>query len=293
MKRIWTIAAALVLTCTLCAVTCRAQDAAGPDKEEVVVTKYAQGSGVWHGYRLSCPAYEAVLSCNPDFGFYALEVKMEGEKLTHCRGSDMALGITDHEAKKAIFRSFEFHKDKTEFTLSQKPGKIEWMLSPAAAKTRAADYAGSLAYAPGKMTLTHNWTLHEDIKGTTLVANLNLGIPLLTGCSFEAVLADGTKVTGEIPDELPAAHTRYTPDALGKAIASILFDTRKGPVKMSFVPDQHTDKSKQTFPILQTTLHVYEDKTRPPFRRYEFYVAVPEGKKDVPRSYSIVYEFPE
>ena len=257
------------------------------DVDEAVATPYPGHSGNERGFKVVSPAYDAVLWCNDDYGLSFFFVNMGGEEVMRTR----RFAIYD-DKNKCAFDPFEFRKDKTEFVPTSSPGKIAWQLSTDCAEKKGIEYGGSLAYETRKIVLTHNWTLRSEIKGRFLVGNLKLGIPLLTGCPFEATLADGTVAKGAIPAELPKEQARFTPYAAGKAITSILFDTKKGKVRITFVPDKHLDITKGNRLLLQTILHTYPD--REPYRRYELCLDFPLGKtKDVPRSYSVVFEFPE
>jgi len=252
-----------------------------------VVTPYRGVSGAEHGHTFANWLYEAVLSCNRDYGLRGFRVAMGGEVVA--RISRFSI---DDGSNECVFDAFEFHEDKTEVTVTRGPGKISWSLSPTFAANRGVEYGGHVTYEARKISLTHVWTCRRQIKGRFSAGNLKLGIPLLTMCGFVATLADGTVVSDEIPSELPKEPTLLTPTEPGKAIASILFDTRKGKVRISFVPDQYLDMTQGNLLCLRTALHSHADKA--PYRRYELTLSFPLGETlDVPRTYSVVFEFPD
>lgn len=264
-------------------------DAGNPNRGDRTVIPYKGGSGNEHGYRVLSPVYEATLSCNRDYGFSVFLVSMAGETVARTT----RFSIHD-EHNECAFDAFQFHQDKAEVTVTSVPGRISWALSPAFAKTKGVEYRGSVAYGTRQISLTHFWICHRRLGGRVLAGNLQLGIPLLTMCRFDATLADGSTVHGEIPAELPGGRLLLTPDEAGKAITSIQFDTRKGKVRIAFLPDQYLDMTRGNLLHLQTVLHPESQSGGTPYRRYELALSFPLGEtKDVPRSYSIVFEFPE
>ena len=284
MKHRMALWVAVVVGLTFVGGVCRADD--GPGAPEI--TPYKEGSGNWHGFQAANTAYDAILSCNTNYGFYMFRLNMGGEEVTQLT----RLAVYD-EKNQAVFDSFEFHKNKDDVAFTSVPGKVSWAISPEVAKMKGVEYSGSLACEPRKITLTHNWTCREDVKGRVMAGSLKLGIPLLTGCPFEATLADGSVVKGEIPAELPEKSV-FTPRTAGKALTSILFDTKKGKVRITFVPDEHLDMTKGNQLFLQTILHTYPNTDRQPYRRYELTAGFSLGQaKDVARSYAFVFEFPE
>ena len=262
---------------------CRAEDESMP-----VVERVSKVSGPYQGYKITCPAYEAKLECN-QYGFFRFYLSKDGEKLIDKGTSSNPFTVYDDANKKYAFTSYKFHKDKKEFPIVEKPGKITWELSPCAVTT--ADYSGSLTYGPRRIALTHNWTVREDITGRAMYL-LNMGMPLLIGCPFKALLADGTTVEGDIPveSELPKKYTVHAGGGRNKSIKEITFDTVKGKVKIGFIPDKNVDMLRQSQPFLTT---IYREDYKPPCYLYGIRIEVPAGEKDIPRSYTIVFEFPE
>jgi len=270
-------------------VVCRGADGGETGPGPPAVTPYKRGSGNRHGYRIANWAYDAVLSCNRNYGLSDFVVKMGGEVVARTG----RFGIYSSE-NECVFDAFQFHKNKDECTVAAFPGRVSWALSPEFAATKGVEYGGSVVYEARKITMTHAWTCRRDVRGRFLAGCLKLGIPLLTMCAFEATLADGAVVSGEIPAELPGDRTLFTPATAGKAITSILFHTRKGKVRIAFVPDRRLDMAKGNQLFLQTILHTYSEPDKKPYRRYELTPSFPLGEtRDVARTYSIVFEFPE
>ena len=258
------------------------------DADTPVVTPHTGVSGPWCGHKVGNSVYQSLLSCNTNYGLHSFTVNLGGEEVMQ------TTRFAIYDKSQCLFDSFEFHKNKEEIIMTTSPGNISWALSPEFAGAKGLEYSGSLAYEPRKLTYTHTWTWRKEVKGRFLAGNLKLGIPLLTGCPFEATLVDDSVVKGEIPAELPEKETRFTPyTGAGKSIKSVLFHTKKGKVRITFVPDKHLDMEKGCLLFLRTILHTYPD--RDPYRRYELTLGFPLGSetKDVPRSYSVVFEFPE
>ena len=117
----------------------------------------------YRGYRIVCPAYEARLACNKDYGYYSFEIMTGGEKLAYTR----TFAIRDNGGKQ-VFAAQERHDSRDDIVLTEEEGRLGWRLSPSAVST--VEYEGSLSYSCTKVALTQTWTLRKDIAGTVTPA---------------------------------------------------------------------------------------------------------------------------
>ena len=250
---------------------------------KVTVTKITDQTGPWNGYKITTSVYEFWLKCTNYYGLSGYELTMEGEKVVENPG--FGFSIYDDAKGKYFFNNYAFRPNG--YTVTQEGNKVTWEL----VSNPVCEYSGTLEWTNNKITLTHHWLQHEEIpRGRVITAVLKQGIPLLTNCRFKAVLNDNSVVEGSIPADLPEAETVYAGGKSGKAIKELTFFTKKGQVKISFLTDKQADLSKVFEPQLMTRLH---KELNPPFRRYELVSTLPAGPKDVPRSYTIIFEFPE
>lgn len=249
--------------------------------DAVSLEEFAEGSGIWHGHRIVSHYFQATLSCNRNYGFYYLRVSMLGEDLASIPRFRLAQG----EPRREVFNSFGFHEDKTEFGVGATDGLISWRLRPSL--NAAVDYSGSLAYTATKLSLTHQWRQHAKVKGRAAVAHIDLGQALLADCPFEATLANGQTLSGSIPADLPHRPTCLVGGKPGQPLREIAFQTKKGKVRIGLSPDAHT-RTNAASPYVYANLR---KDMKPPRREYFLEVTVSTDEKDLPRSYTITFEF--
>ncbi len=239
----------------------------------------------YSGFRIIYPAYEAVIALNEMWGYYSFELLLAGEVVAYTR----QFRVTDPTGAKEIFSATEFHKPTSnEFLIREMPGEIQWNIIPSLKKE--LNYGGGIIFEPNRISLTDNWVWQADTEGTVTTSILELGRPLLAGCGFRARFFDGNELAGNIPFDLPEKSTCFAGGKGSQSIREINFDTKKGQVKISFLPDAYTDIS--ALDGLQLSTQLVKGR-EPEERQYEFSSRFPAGPKDLPRRYTVVFEFPD
>ena len=239
----------------------------------------------YNGFRIVYPAYEAIISVSEMWGYYSFELLMAGERVVYTR----QFRAVDPGTAETVFSATEFHKPQSnEFQILEWPGEIQWKI--AAGLKKEINYGGGIVFEPNRISLTDAWVWLADTNATAVPSVLELGVPLLTGCCFQARLFDGAAVSGTIPSNLPEKPTCFAGGTGNRSIREITFDTKKGKVKMTLLPDAYSDIAD--LDGLQLSTQLIKGR-KPEERQYEFINRVPAGPKGLPRSYTVIFEFPE
>ena len=235
------------------------------------------------GYHIARPGYQADLACSRAWGYYSLEVFLEGESLAYTRNF-----VIKDENGPGFTPQQNYYKNRKNFVRRQDGSAFNWRIAPDPAE--AAHYRGEFRFEPSRLELIAEWTPREGLAGRAIPAHLYLGSLLLSSCPYRAVLADGSVVEGILPSDLPPEGTTLVGGATSGGISEIMFHTRKGAVTIRFLPACDAEQPELGLPQLVSGAG---RKGQASGRALQIPIQLPAGRTDQMTRYRIVFEFPD
>ena len=235
----------------------------------------------YSGYHIVRPNYEVELACGWRWGYYSLEVFLDGESLAYTRNFEIKNGngvvFTPQQNYRKSGKSFAIRQDET---------SVHWGITDDVREP--AGYRGSFRHEPNRLELVAEWTPRSKPTDRAMPACLRLGRPLVDACPYTALLADGSVVEGTLPSEPPAPGTALVGNAKTGGISEITFRTRKGAVTIRFLPDRAAEHPEAGLPKLVTGPG---RKQHPPGPAWQLPIELPVGEIGKLTRYRIVFEF--